>query len=75
MIIVRYNEAGVKQWTRLLGAAGADTAANGISTDLSGNVYPTGYTSGNLDGNVITGIEDMFISKFDSAGNKVWTGF
>ena len=60
-------------WTRLLGAAGTNTEANGITSDLSANIYTTGYTCGNLDGQPLTGTRDLFVVKYDSDGNKLWT--
>jgi hypothetical protein len=47
--------------------------ANGVATDASGNVYVAGYTTGNLDGNTLTGTSDFFITKYDSSGTKQWT--
>ena len=73
LFVVKYNSAGVKQWTRLLGAAGVYTEARGITSDLSGNVYTTGFTEGNLDGHILTGTRDLFVVKYDSSGNKLWT--
>ena len=42
----------------------------GITTDSSSNVYVTGFTSGNLDGNTSAGSSDLFVVKYDSGGNK-----
>ncbi|WP_241547878.1 SBBP repeat-containing protein [Leptospira stimsonii] len=73
LFVVKYDSAGNKQWTRLLGAAGANTSAFGVATDSSGNVYLTGSTFGNLDGQALTGTQDLFVVKYDGAGNKQWT--
>jgi hypothetical protein len=43
-----------------------------VSADGLGNVYITGSTSGNLAG-LNTGGEGPFVSKFDAAGNLLWT--
>lgn len=67
------NWAGVKT----LGIAASqrvkavDTRA--IARDTLGNIYVSGQSNGNLEGNQQLGIEDGFITKFDSSGNKVWT--
>ena len=45
----------------------------GIATDPSGNVYITGWTLGNLDGNPSAGSKDLFIVKYNSSGKKQWT--
>ncbi|WP_000304246.1 SBBP repeat-containing protein, partial [Leptospira interrogans] len=61
------------QWTRLLGVAGQITQGNGVAFDSSGNIYLTGRTSGNLDGQALSGIQDLFVTKYDTGGNKQWT--
>jgi len=60
---VKYDSAGVKQWTQQLGTSEYD-GATGIATDSSGNVYVTGSTGGALDGNTSAGSEDLFVVKF-----------
>jgi hypothetical protein len=57
-------------WTKQLGVASATTEATSVAVDASGNVYVTGWTSGGLDGNTITGMADFFLTKYDSSGNK-----
>lgn len=73
LCVVKYDSAGAKQWTRLLGVAGKSTTANGIVSDSNGNVYTTGFTNGNLDGQTLTGTVDLFVVKYDSTGAKQWT--
>ena len=54
---------------------------NSVATDLSGNVYTTGYFIGTTDfdpgvGNFtltsVSGVHDIFVSKLDGAGNFIW---
>ncbi|MFL5814580.1 MAG: SBBP repeat-containing protein, partial [Bdellovibrionia bacterium] len=71
--VTKYNSSGTKLWTRQLGLASNVTSALGVATDPSGNVFVTGYTSGGLDGNTLTGTQDLFITKYDSSGTKIWT--
>ncbi|MBP9674081.1 MAG: SBBP repeat-containing protein [Bacteriovoracaceae bacterium] len=71
--VTKYNSAGVKQWTRLLGVASATTFGNGITSDSLDNIYVAGYTTGGLDGNSLTGGADFFVTKYNSAGVKQWT--
>jgi hypothetical protein len=59
--------------TKQLGVTGADTAAQGVAVDASGNVYVTGYTFGGLDGNTLIGSKDAFLTMYDPSGNKVRT--
>ncbi len=72
LYLVKYNSAGVKQWTRQLGSSGGDLAS-GVATDTADNIYVVGTTGGNLDGNISAGFEDLFVVKYDAAGNKQWT--
>jgi outer membrane protein assembly factor BamB len=71
--ITMYNSSGTKQWTKQLGVSGKNTYAYGITVDSASNAYVTGYTLGGLDGNTLTGLYDLYISKFDSSGAKQWT--
>ena len=41
--------------------------------DSSDNIYVTGYTSGELDGNTNSGESDLFLVKYNSSGTKQWT--
>ena len=47
---------------------GEDVLANS-----SGNVYVTGYTYGDFDGNKNLGSKDIIIVKDNSSGTKQWT--
>ena len=58
-------------WDLLRGTA-QDDVANGVAVDGSGNVYVTGYTTGNLDG-TNSGLSDIFLEKYDSSGIRQWT--
>jgi hypothetical protein len=71
--VTKYNTAGVKQYTRQLGVAGAQTLGWSVTTDASGNVYVAGSTWGGLDGNTLTGALDFFVTKFNSTGVKQYT--
>jgi hypothetical protein len=75
--ITKYNSSGVWQWTSQLGETGQSSVGYGPSTDLEGNVYMGGFTSGNLvtclgvatqcSGNS-QGIADYFVAQYNSAG-------
>lgn len=71
--LAKYNSSGVKQYTRQLGVTGGSTGCVSIAADASGNVYITGYTTGGLDGNTLTGLRDSFVTKYDSSGTKLYT--
>jgi hypothetical protein len=57
-----------------LGTSGDNwVLANDAATDSSGNIYVIGDTSGALDGNSHIGGYDIFVFKYDSSGNKIWS--
>ena len=67
----KFDTTGAKQWTKLLGIASKTTSANSVGFS-SGSVYISGMTSGNLQGNTVTGQQDMFVAKYDTNGNQIW---
>jgi len=72
VFLIKYNSAGNKQWTQQFGTSLNDVAGI-ITSDNNGNLYVTGYTEGSLDNNSHAGSNDVFLIKYDSAGNKQWT--
>jgi len=72
MFLTQYSTVGVKQWTKLLGVVGEGTVGTSITSDGT-DVYVGGYTNGNLDGQTLTGTQDLFLTQYDTSGNKQWT--
>ena len=72
LFVVKYNSSGIKQWIQQLDSS-ANEQVYSITSDSSGNVYVTGYTSGGLDGNTSAGLDDLFVVKYNSSGIKQWT--
>jgi hypothetical protein len=62
-------------WAHSAGGASNDTAL-AVAVDPAGNILVTGYFNGTMAiGNtnlVSSGAEDIFLAKFDSAGNPAW---
>ncbi len=71
--VTKYDSSGTKLFTRQLGGVNAYAGGNSVATDANGNVYVAGDTFGGLDGNTGTGVQDFFITKFDSSGTKLFT--
>ena len=72
MFVAKYDASGNRQWMAQRGTS-AQESGEGVVTDSAGNVYVTGYTGGDLDGNTSAGGWDIFLMKFDAAGNWKWT--
>ncbi len=68
----KFDNEGNKLWTKQWGTIGEDKG-NSVAVDNSGNVFVIGSTFGDLDGNINNGGFDMFLTKFDNDGIKLWT--
>ncbi|MBI4688877.1 MAG: SBBP repeat-containing protein [Nitrospirae bacterium] len=72
IFLIKYDLNGNKLWTRQMGTS-SDDITYGVAVDNSGNAYITGWTYDSLDGNITMGDADLFLIKYDSNGNKLWT--
>jgi len=64
------NATGDVEWIRQYGTPDYEWSW-GVATDSQNNVYTTGWTLGNLDGQN-AGSYDAYLTKFDSQGNLQW---
>ena len=81
IFISKLNSSGNFIWARSAGTS-ANTTGYSIATDISGNVYTTGYFYGTVDFDPGAGVFNLstdtsdagniFISKSDASGNFVW---
>jgi hypothetical protein len=70
--VTKFNAAGVRQWTRLIGTAGEDRG-QAVDVDSSRNVYVTGYVSGTVDiAMPHVGGKDVFLAKYNEFGTRLW---
>ena len=72
IFLVKYNNSGVRQWTRQLGTASEDVGY-GVAVDSTGNIFVTGSTSASLDSQTYSGNSDIFLVKYNASGVKQWT--
>lgn len=72
VFVMKFSPTGVWQWTKQDGT-GQDDEGRAIATDSSGNIYVTGYVRGNFHGITRVGSSDVFISKYNSAGSRLWS--
>jgi len=80
-LITKFNPDGNLEWTSLLGSSKHDEGRE-CTTDNKGNVFLVGFTSSldsiaTDDGFKLTNsvLNDGFIAKFDSLGNRIWSTF
>eukprot|EP01032_Pedospumella_encystans_P010435 gene10435-12195_t len=72
MIVQKFSSSGASLFAYLLGGASSDQAL-GIASDTSDNVYVTGWAQSSVDGEIIIGSLDVLLTKYSSAGTKLWT--
>ena len=72
IFLAKYTHEGVKQWTRQWGTPGRDEGLS-AAIGLDGCIYVTGYVSGSLSGCRAFGGNDIFLSKFSTKGENIWT--
>ncbi len=68
----KYDTNGTKISTWQAGGTGVDSAS-AIAIDSGKNRYLAGRTFSDLHGNVNAGGADVFVSKYNSAGARLWT--
>jgi hypothetical protein len=66
--LTKFDSSGTRQWTRLLGTTGSDTAY-GVAVDAAGNAYVTGGIE-SLEGG--TANSDVFVAKYAPDGTRTW---
>lgn len=79
VFVIRYTPGGSIIWIRKVGSAGSDEAFN-VTTDAAGDVYIAGgFNSSTLTvggmtlTNTALGTKDIFLAKYDPAGNGLWS--
>ncbi len=72
LCLSKYNNSGVKEWSRIWGSITWDEA-NAVAIDNDGNIYVAGKTKGTFDGESNSGDFDIFLTKFDKNGTKQWS--
>jgi outer membrane protein assembly factor BamB len=71
-MVAKYSPAGVKLWSRLAGTSSVDQA-NGVAVGSADSLYVTGSVRGSLDGQAALGSSDLWVSRYDSAGSRLWS--
>ncbi len=63
----------VRDFAKTVGPEGAETQIQSSAVDSQGNVYVVGRTTGDVDGQVNQAAQDVFLTKYDSRGNAVFS--
>jgi hypothetical protein len=71
MFLAKYDASGNAVWKRQLGTSSWDSAYD-VAADALGNVYLIGYSEGTMQPGA-PGDGDVVLTRFDSAGNAIWT--
>jgi|GEM_PF-3007753 len=71
-VLIAFDAAGNQQWAQQFGTSADDEAVT-VTSDAAGNIYLAGWTRGNLGDDANAGGADIFLAKFDAAGNEQWT--
>jgi enterochelin esterase-like enzyme len=72
LVLVKDSPTGTRLWTRGLGSPRLERAY-GVVIDPAGDIVVTGYTNGDFDGgHAANTTDDVFVVKFDPAGNRTW---
>ena len=71
--LVKYNSDGDRLWTRIFGSENGREEVTEIKSDSLNNVYITGYTTGSFEKGYNATGRDIFLIKYDSNGNNVWS--
>lgn len=72
-LLVKYDSAGTLLWTRQLGdSTSGSTYGYALSVDANDSPIISGYATGSLPGNTVSGTSDAFVAKYSSTGTRLW---
>lgn len=69
--LIKYDAGGTWQWTRIWGSSGSEKVF-GVAIDGNDNIYVAGTTAGSFGGQTNAGNGDLYVSRFDTSGNRAW---
>jgi hypothetical protein len=71
LVLAKYDSAGNRVWSRVLGAAD-DAEGASVAVDADGNVVVTGQVTGGLGDSTDIGGTDSLVAKYNAAGVEQW---
>ncbi len=72
VFVLHFDPGGNLVWSRALGTPGDESAA-GLAVHPGGGVILVGSVTGALDGEPASGGRDVFVTRYDGNGAKLWT--
>ncbi|MCK5852540.1 SBBP repeat-containing protein [bacterium] len=72
IFLSKYSADGLRLWTKFIGGTD-DDYGRGIALDVSNNIYVVGFTDGEIDGHTQIGYHDLFLTKLNPSGEKIWS--
>lgn len=78
LFLAKYSSNGQYLWAEHLGDSNGYIIASEIALDTNENFYITGFIGGSIDfdpsssSNVLLGLTDGYVAKYDSSGNFNW---
>ena len=69
---MKYDPSGTQLWSRVIDS-GAREIGCLIGADSLAGVYVVGQTTGVFDSAGDAPVQDVFVAKYDTAGNRLWT--
>jgi hypothetical protein len=61
------------KFTATIGSTTGTTTAQSTVVDANGDIYVVGNATGNFGSQLNQGTQDVYLSKYDSAGNQLWS--
>ena len=74
--LVKLDNLGANAGTQFTANVAPDSGiagAQATAVDSNGNIYVLGNTTGSFGSQINQGTQDVYLTKFDSAGNTLWT--
>jgi hypothetical protein len=79
--LAKFSSSGSRLWATYFGGSSIEDG-NGVSTDASGNVYITGFTTSSSGfatsgayQSSLAGGKDVFLAKFSNTGSRFWATY
>ena len=70
--LTKYDSTGNRLWVKQFGTGASDVLWR-ATVDSSGNIFTVGYTTGSVGGKSNSGARDIWITKYGSSGNQIWS--